>query len=378
MSMQNVSELIHPGQPPRRFSGRSPPLSSPRHHRIWLKLKPALLKSMITLSDIHAAQSRLRTVTTRTHLIELDHSDSNRRLFLKPENQQPIGAFKLRGAYNKIASLSEAERKRGVITYSSGNHAQGVAYSARALGVKAVIVMPNNAPTIKREATAALGADIVLVGPGSDERKAKAEQLAAEHGYIIVPPYNDEKIIAGQGTIGLEILEDLILEDLIKEDLPEVEATVLAPVGGGGLISGVAAAIKMTNPKVNVFGVEPELAADAQASLRAGKIIQFPADQVSRTIADGLRTQSIGPINFDHMQCFVDGIITVSEDEIREAMKLLVRNPATIAEPSGAVATAGFLFHAGQLPKTKLNVAIISGGNIEPAMLEQMRSGQPG
>jgi len=335
---------------------------------------------MITLSDIHAARTRLQGITTRTHLIELDHSDSGRRLFLKPENQQPIGAFKLRGAYNKIASLSEAERKRGVITYSSGNHAQGVAYSARALGVKAVIVMPNNAPTVKREATAALGADIVLVGPGSDERKAKAEQLAAEHGYIIVPPYNDEKIIAGQGTIGLEILEDLILEDLIKVDLPEAEpeATVLAPVGGGGLISGVAAAIKMTNPKVNVFGVEPELAADAQASLRSGKIIQFPADQVSRTIADGLRTQSIGPITFDHMQCFVDGIITVSEDEIREAMKLLARNPATIAEPSGAVATAGFLFHAGQLPKTKLNVAIISGGNIEPAMLEQMRRGQPG
>ena len=244
--------------------------------------------------------------------------------------------------------------------------------------MKAVIVMPNNAPTIKREATAALGADIVLVGPGSDERKAKAEELAAEHGYIIVPPYNDEHIIAGQGTIGLEILEDLILEDLIKKDLPAVEATVLAPVGGGGLISGVAAAIKMTNPKVNVFGVEPELAADAQASLRAGKIVDFPADQVSRTIADGLRTQSIGPINFDHMQCFVDGIITVSEDEIREAMKLLARNPATVAEPSGAVATAGFLFHADQLPKTKLNVAIISGGNIEPAMLEQMRRGQPG
>lgn len=319
---------------------------------------------MITLSDLLSARTRLNGITFRTRLVKLELNDPTRRLFLKPENQQPIGAFKLRGAYNKIASLSNDEKKRGVISYSSGNHAQGVAYAARALGVKAVIVMPNNAPAIKREATAALGADIVLVGPGSAERQLKAEELAAQHGYIIVPPYNDEHIIAGQGTIGLEILEDM----------PDIE-TVLAPVGGGGLISGVAAAIKMTNPKVNVFGVEPELAADAQASLRTGKIVQFPADQVTRTLADGLRTQSVGLINFDHMQCFVDGIITVTEAEIREAMKLLAANPATVAEPSGAVATAGFLFRADQLPKTKMNVAIISGGNIEPHMLAELRGG---
>ena len=316
---------------------------------------------MITLADLHSAQSRLQGVTTRTRLIELNHSDSTRRLFLKPENQQPIGAFKLRGAYNKIASLSEQERKRGVITYSSGNHAQGVAYAARALGIKAVIVMPNNAPAIKREATAALGAEIVIVGPGSTERQLKAEELAARHGYVIVPPYNDEHIIAGQGTIGLEILEDL----------PEVEA-VFAPVGGGGLISGVAAAIKLTNPNVKLIGVEPELAADAQASLRAGKIVAFPAEQVSRTIADGLRTQSIGPINFEHIRQFVDDIITVSEDEIRQTMKLLAANPETVAEPSGAVATAGFLFRRDQLPVSQLSVAILSGGNIDPNMLEEI------
>ncbi len=317
---------------------------------------------MITLDDLHSARTRLHGITVRTPLIEFNHSDPNRRLFLKPENQQPIGAFKLRGAYNKIASLSEDDRKRGVISYSSGNHAQGVAYAARALGVKAVIVMPNNAPAIKREATAALGAEIVLVGPGSTERQLKAEELAAQHGYVIVPPYNDEKIIAGQGTIGLEILEDL----------PEVEA-VFAPVGGGGLISGVAAAIKLTRPETQVIGVEPELAADAQASLRAGKIVQFPAEQVSHTIADGLRTQSVGAINFEHMQCFVDAIVTVSEDEIQQALKMLSANPDTIAEPSGAVATAGFLFRGDQLPKTKLNVAIISGGNIEPQMLQELR-----
>jgi len=318
---------------------------------------------MITLSDLHAAQSRLEGVTKRTRLIKFPLcAEDPRRLFLKPENQQPIGAFKLRGAYNKIASLSEEERKRGVISYSSGNHAQGVAYAARALKAKSVIVMPNNAPQIKRDATAKLGAEIVLVGPGSDERKVKAEELAAQRGYVIVPPYNDEHIIAGQGTIGFEILEEF----------PEVE-TVLAPVGGGGLISGVAAAIKLSNPKVNVIGVEPELAADAQASLRQGKIVQFPAEQVSRTLADGLRTQSIGPINFEHIRAYVDDIISVTEDEIRKAMKYLSANPDTVAEPSGAVSTAGFIFHATELPRTTQNVAIISGGNIEPGMLEELR-----
>ena len=318
---------------------------------------------MITLFDLHAAQSRLAGITIRTHLIPFPLcAEDPRRLLLKPENQQPIGAFKLRGAYNKIASLSDAERRRGVISYSSGNHAQGVAYAARALQVKSVIVMPNNAPAIKREATAKLGAEIVTVGPASDERKTKAEELAAQYGYAIVPPYNDEKIIAGQGTIGLEILEDL----------PEVEA-VLAPVGGGGLISGIAAAIKLINPRVKVIGVEPELAADAQASLRQGKIVQFPAEQVSRTIADGLRTQSIGPINFEHIRAYVDDIITVTEEEIRTATKYLSANPQTIAEPSGAVATAGFIFHATELPRTKLHVAIISGGNIEPDMLKELQ-----
>jgi threonine dehydratase len=320
---------------------------------------------MVTLAEICSAQARLSGITVHTHLIEFDHPESDdRRLFLKPENQQPIGAFKLRGAYNKIASLSENDRKRGVITYSSGNHAQGVAYAARALGVRAVIVMPSNAPSIKREATAALGAEVVLAGPASSERQLKAEEMAAAHGYVIVPPFNDEQIIAGQGTMGLEILEDL----------PEVE-TVLAPVGGGGMLSGVATAIKLSKASVKVIGVEPELAGDAQASFRAGKIVQFPAEQVSQTIADGLRTQSIGPINFEHIRRYVDDIVTVTEDEIREAVRLLAANPDTVAEPSGAVAVAGFLFHRDQLPVTKRNVAIISGGNIDPKMLEELRRG---
>jgi threonine dehydratase len=322
---------------------------------------------IVTLTDIRDAHRRLSGVAVRTVLLpvrirEIDAPEDRRRLYIKPENQQPIGAFKLRGAYNKIAALEPEERGRGVITYSSGNHAQGVAYAARALDVKAVIVMPANAPAIKREATAALGAEIVLVGPGSMERMQKAEELAAEHGYIMVPPYNDEHIIAGQGTIGLEILEDL----------PEVE-TVLLPVGGGGLISGVAAAIKLSRPDVRVIGVEPELAADARESLKSGKLVQFAAEQVSQTLADGLRTQSIGPINFEHMKLFVDDIITVSEAEIYSAARRLAANPQTVAEPSGAVAVAGYLFHGDELPKTNNNVAVISGGNIEPAMLAEFR-----
>jgi threonine dehydratase len=299
----------------------------------------------------------------RTGLIQFQlPSNDDRKLYLKPENLQPIGAFKLRGAYNKIASLSDDERSRGVITYSSGNHAQGVAYAARALGVKAVIVMPGNAPAIKREATAALGADIVLVGPGSLERQLKAEELAAQHGYAVVPPYNDEMIIAGQGTMGLEILEDL----------PQVE-TVIVPVGGGGMISGIATAVKLSKPGVKVIGAEPELAADAQASLRAGKIVQLAAEEVTRTAADGLRTQSIGPINFEHMRRYVDEIVTVSEQEIRETIRRLAASPKTTAEPSGAVAVAAFLFHRAELPPAEVNVAVISGGNIEPHTLAEIR-----
>jgi threonine dehydratase len=325
---------------------------------------------IVTLTDIKKAQERLEGVIVRTPLLEW-HGHENtsapdsRRLYLKPENLQPIGAFKLRGAYNKIVSLSDQEARRGVIAYSSGNHAQGVAYAARALGVKAVIVMPRNAPALKLQATGSMGAELVLVGPSSSERQAKAEELAAENGYIIVPPYNDEEIIAGQGTIGLEILSEL----------PEVE-TVIVPVGGGGLISGVSAAIKLSKPSVNVIGVEPELAADAQASLRSGKIVSFAAEQVLQTEADGLRTQSIGELNFQHIRQYVDEIITVKEEEIREAMRRLAFDPKTIAEPSGAVSVAGFLFRREQLPKTKLNVAVISGGNIAPEMLAQLNSRQ--
>ncbi len=278
---------------------------------------------------------------------------------------QPIGSFKLRGAYNKIASLGEEERRRGVISYSSGNHAQGVAYAAFALGVKAVIVMPGNAPQVKIASTRALRAEIVFVGPASSERKQKAEELAREHGYVIVPPYNDERIIAGAASIGMEI----------AADLPDVD-TVLVPIGGGGLISGVASAIKLSGSRARVIGVEPELAADAQASLRAGHIVSFTAEQTARTLCDGLRTQSVGEINFEHIRKYVDDIVTVSEAEILDAMRRLLLNGKLLAEPSGAVTFAAFLSRSDTLPPARKTVAVISGGNVEPALLGRVLEGQ--
>ncbi len=216
--------------------------------------------------------------------------------------------------------------------------------------------MPSNSPQIKLESTRALGAEIVIVGPGSVERKVRAEELAQQHGYAIVPPYDDEAIIAGQGTIGLEIFADL----------PDVD-TVFAPVGGGGLISGISAALKLSGSKAKVIGVEPELASDAQASFKSGQIVNFTAEQTSRTLADGLRTQSIGKLNFEHIRHFVDDIVTVSEQEILTAIRSLALNAKLVAEPSGAVTFAAYL--AGKVPLNRRTVAVISGGNIEPAIL---------
>jgi threonine dehydratase len=321
---------------------------------------------MVTLNDIRQAQRTIAGVAVRTPLIRYTQSSDDRRLFFKPESFQPIGSFKLRGAYNKIASLTPEERKRGVISYSSGNHAQGVAYAARALGTRAVIVMPGSAPLIKLEATAALGAEIVKVGSGSHERHQRAEELAREHGYIIVPPYNDEKIIAGQGTAGLEIIEDLSDVDL-----------VLVPIGGGGLSSGVATAIKESGSRVKVIGVEPEVANDAQQSLNAGHVVQISPEQATSTLADGLRTQSIGEINFAHLSRYLDGVITVSEREIQDAMRQMIANAKLVPEPSGAVTFAAYLFHATELPAARNTVAIISGGNVEPQVLAQVLRGEP-
>src|SRR5580658_3399272 len=332
---------------------------------------------LVTIEDIRAAAARIAHIAVRTPLIRaqfpgLSGHGQPKEIYLKAESLQPIGAFKIRGAANKILQLTPAEIARGVITYSSGNHAQGVAYAARAvgakygvpgdrsssLGCKAVIVMPSNAPAVKRAATLALGAEIVDVGPASSERLAVAEQLVREHGYIVIPPYDDEHIIAGQGTCGLEIMLEL----------PDVDL-VVSPVSGGGLLSGVAAAVKQLNPRTKVFGIEPELAADTAESFRTGSIVTWPAELTSRTIADGLRTQSVGVRNFAHIQAFVDGILTVTESEIRAAMRSIVAATRLVPEPSGAVAAAALLFHAHELPAYKKAVAIVSGGNVDPALL---------
>lgn len=317
-----------------------------------------MAESLVTMDAIRKAAARIAGTAIRTPLVHAPFPGCAGDVWLKAESLQPIGAFKIRGAANKILQLSQAELQRGVITYSSGNHAQGVAYAARAVGAKAVIVMPSNAPAIKRAATLALGAEVVDVGPASSERLAKAEELVRMHSYVVVPPYDDMEIITGQATCGLEI----------AEALPDVDL-VLAPVSGGGLLSGVAAAVKQTCPRAKVFGVEPELAGDAAESFRKGMVVEWPAELTSRTIADGLRTQSVGKHNFAHIQAFVDGIVTVTEAEIRSAMRAIVATARLVPEPSGAVATAALLFHAGELPPYNKAVAVVSGGNVAAELL---------
>ena len=336
--------------------------------------------SLVSLDAIRAAADRISGIAVRTPLVRAWFPEVPGQVFLKLENLQPIGSFKLRGASNKILQLTPDEIRRGVITYSSGNHAQGVAYAARevgakagvpgdrssSLGCKAVIVMPSNAPAIKRAATLALGAEVVDVGVASSERLAKAEELVRKHGYVVIPPYDDEQIIAGQATCGLEIVESL----------PDVDL-VLAPVSGGGLLSGVATAVKRLNPRTKVFGIEPELAGDATESFRTGKLTTWPAELTSRTIADGLRTQSVGVRNFAHIQAFVDGILTVTEAEIRAAMRAIVTQARIVPEASGAVTTAALLFHRHQLPPFKTAVAVVSGGNVDPSFLAEVLTEPP-
>jgi threonine dehydratase len=323
----------------------------------------SITQTLVSLEEIRAAAARIASIAIRTPLLRAPFAGlpPGRQAWLKAESLQPIGAFKIRGAANKILQLSAEEIARGVITYSSGNHAQGVAYAARAVGAKAVIVMPSNAPAVKRAATLALGAEVVDVGLASSERLAVAEQLVREHGYVVIPPYDDEQIIAGQATCGLEIVEDLRGVDL-----------VLSPVSGGGLLSGVGAAVRQLSPRTKVFGVEPELAADAAESLRIGSVVTWPAEATSRTIADGLRTQSLGQLNFAHIRAYVEGIVTVTEAEIRAAMRAIVAATRLVPEPSGAVTVAALLFHADQLPDYNNAVAIVSGGNVDPALLAQV------
>ncbi|MFI9269372.1 threonine/serine dehydratase [Kitasatospora sp. NPDC052896] len=319
--------------------------------------------ALVGLEELRAAQRRIAGVAVRTPLMPCPWAaDGTRRLWLKPENLQPTGAFKVRGAYNRLAVLSAEERARGMVAQSSGNHAQAVAYAARLLGIKAVIVMPDTSPAVKVANTRSFGAEVMLVSP--DDRDTVTSELAERHGYVWVPPYDDPYIIAGQGTVGLEI----------GEDAPDELDTVLVPVSGGGLISGVAAAIKLTTPGVRVVGVEPELAADAQASLRTGERVIWPVADTYRTIADGLRTPTVGALPFEHLQAYVDDIVTVGEAEIRAAVAVLARRGRLVAEPSGAVTTAAYLSRAGELGG-RVFAAVVSGGNLEPALLSELLGG---
>ncbi|MGH3759146.1 threonine ammonia-lyase [Actinophytocola sp.] len=309
---------------------------------------------LVTVEEIAAAAERIVDTAVRTPLLPCDWADADRPLWLKPENLQPIGAFKIRGAANAMARIPESARPRGVVAYSSGNHAQAVAYVAKRFGLPATIVVPENTPAVKIEATRSHGAEVVVAA--ITDREIVAERLVTERGATLVPPFDHPDVIAGQGTIGLEI----------AAELPSVEL-VLVPVSGGGLASGIATAIKARCPAARVVGVEPALAADAAESLAAGRLVRWPAADRARTIADGLRAEP-SELTFAHLSTLVDGIVTVSEEEIRAAVALLARRAHLVAEPSGAVTTAAYLHRAADLPRGR-TVAVVSGGNIDPTDL---------
>lgn len=312
----------------------------------------------MTIEDIRGAAGRIAADVLRTPLLPATWGDPDRPLWLKPENLQPIGAFKIRGAFNALGLLDPHVRTRGAVAYSSGNHAQAVAFAAARYGVAAHIVMPEETPAVKVDATRAHGAHVVLCAAGQRERVAA--ELVERTGGVLIPPFDDPAIIAGQGTAGLEI----------AEDLPSV-ATVLIPVSGGGLASGIGTAIRALCPQAKIFGVEPELAADTAEALASGHLVDWPVAQRNRTIADGLRSTP-SALTFAHLQHVLDGVITVSEDEIRTAVRELAHRAHLVAEPSGAVALAGY--RRGALPAGPA-VVIVSGGNIEPALLGDILSG---
>lgn len=308
---------------------------------------------LVTLDDIEQAAGRIRAFVLRTPLLPANWSDdADRPLWVKPESLQSTGAFKVRGAFNAIGNLDESVRTRGVVAYSSGNHAQAVAYAAAVYGIPAHIVMPEETPRVKVEATRSHGASVVLCGAGQRERTAA--ELVEQTGAALIPPFDHLDVIAGQGTIGLEI----------TEDLPAVE-TVLIPVSGGGLASGIGTAIKALIPGARVIGVEPELAADTAPGLRLDRRVDWPIEDRNRTIADGLRSQP-SELTFAHLQQVLDGIVTVSEDDIRSAVRELAHRAHLVSEPSGAVALAAY--RQGSTPAGR-TVMVLTGGNIERTML---------
>ncbi len=322
----------------------------------------------MTPADIRAAAERIAGVAVRTPLLRYPplrpgSGQGRAQLLVKPESLQPTGSFKVRGAYAAISALPPAQRKHGVVAHSSGNHAQAVAYAAAIAGVPAVVVVPDGASAVKVDSARALGAEVVTVEPTMAARVGVTARLAEERGYTVIPPFEDRQVIAGQGTIGLEI----------SADCPEVDV-VLVPVSGGGLISGIATAIKDAHPEATVIGVEPELAADARDSLQAGEPVAWPPERVGRTIADGLRVERVGDLTFAHLRAYVDAIVTVSEAEIRAAIASTARDLRLIAEPSGAVAVAAYLFRMPELPRRRTFVAVLSGGNIAASLFSDVLS----
>ena len=303
---------------------------------------------MVSLADIRAARKRLDGVVLRTPLLPLKAGRPD--TWLKCENLQRSGSFKLRGAYNKIASLAPAVRKRGVVAYSSGNHAQGVALAGQVFGIPTTIVMLDQSMAHKVEGTRSYGAEVVFGGKSSEEIKARAEAIAGESGRTLVRPFDDALIIAGQGTIGLEIVEQL----------KDVKAVVV-PVGGGGLCSGVATAVKSLRPRVKVFGVEPSGAPKMSESLKKGELVTLPG---TNTIADGLKPVRASEITFEHVRKYVDDVVLVTDEEILAATRHLVLKEKLVVEPSGAATTAAILSRKVKLPKGSA-VAVISGGNVD-------------
>jgi threonine dehydratase len=314
---------------------------------------------LVTLEAIREAAERVRPIARVTPLVDVS-GPAGRPLWLKCESLQPAGAFKIRGAYNMVAQLTPEQRARGVITYSSGNHGQAMALAARRLGAPAVVVMPTTAPAIKIEGARSYGAEVIFAGTTSADRRARAEAEAAARGLTMVPPFDHEWIIAGQGTAGLEILEQR----------PDV-AAVLVPVGGGGLLAGVAAAIKQSRPDVKVIGVEPAGAAKMTASVDAGHPVTLPKTD---TIADGLMPVRPGDLTFAHVQRFVDAMITVGDRDIARAVVWIFANAKLVAEPSGAATTAAVLSGAldAGFPVAGPIVAIISGGNMAPERIAEL------
>lgn len=312
---------------------------------------------MVTLDKVYQAAYILRDVARKTDMIYSDKLSKECELYLKTENLQRTGSFKLRGAYYKISQLTDEEKARGIIACSAGNHAQGVALAASRMGIKSTVCMPNGAPISKVEATKALGAEVVLVPDTYDDAYEKACQLQKEQGATFIHPFNDEDVIAGQGTIGLEILDQL----------PDVDC-VLVPVGGGGLIAGVAFTIKQLNPNVKVYGVQAANASAMAESFLADSII---STQTVETFADGIAVKSPGEKTFELIRNYVDGIVTVTEDEIAAAILSLIEKQKLIAEGAGAVSVAAALFHKLDLDGKKV-VALVSGGNIDVNILSRV------